>query len=1223
MPDKIRRTARSINPPRVYRHTLSTLLSAFLLTCFTAAPTGTVPCFSATATTDEGAINSDAPRELRPGSSITQEIFGSGSQAYEIQLSARQYLRLSLYKGDSNLALSFYDPHERKTAEFAGRYQQVVEASLIAELPGRYQVEVRSLEKETTASSHYELKIEHVGDVTARDVKDNAALKVYAEADKLRAEWTEVSLRKAIEKLTEAWLVWRAAGRPRNAIEALKTAAEAHFTLGEYRQALNLSRQALAESRRVGERPREVELINYTAHVLSNLGDNEQARKALEGVLDYYDRQGRGNQPPQEKSAHAEALNSMGEVFYSMGDPIKALDYFRSSLVLWIALRDRRGEAQSRLFAGYALSNSGDQKKALVEFNRALELFRTLEDRRGEALSLTALGSLHSLSGEEQAAIDLHFQAMSIFRTIGDHQSEAVTLNGVGQAYEDLNEKQVALDNYKQALRLFQDSGSLDFAAVTEYQIAKVYHSLADIEQALAHYNRCISLSREANKRRIEVYALNDIAAIHDSRGQRQATLGQYQKILKIYREIGDRRGQAIALNSIGDFFFSAGQQQRALVFYQQALPLIRAAGDREGETATLYNVARAAQAIGDLTSALSYAEQSLQVIEELRAQVFSPDLRSSYFASVHKHYGLYIDLLMQLDSQQPGHGFDAAALVASESARARSLLETLAEINEDIRQGVDPSLLERERTLQQALRAKSQYQIQLSGSKEAEVAEVAREIRGLSAEYNVVQAQLREQNPRYSTLEHPKPISLEDAQAELRDDNTLLLEYALGDERSYLWAVTSNSLKSYVLPARATLEEAAREVYTLLTARQQVGEQFDPEYQARVAASDQQYAEKSLALSKLLLGPVTSQLGNKRLLIIADGVLQYIPFEALPTPDLQQNAEHTQGTPNLDDLPLLVSQHEVISLPSISTLAAIRRERPSGDPQHNGVAVLADPVFDKYDPRVERLDDSPANAAPVTTREPDGERMLRDFDGFTGGAGIPRLPFTLQEATAILKLTPDDQRMIATGFEANRDAMLNSRLGQYQVIHLATHSLINNEHPELSGILLSMVNKKGEPENGFLQLHDIYNLRLSADLVVLSACSTGLGKEVRGEGLVGLTRGFMYAGSKSVVASLWKVDDRATAELMSYFYQAMLTDGVPPATALKLAKEKMRQQKRWRAPYYWAAFILQGEYRGRVQVNNASRSFLNTGASSLIVIICLLCSHHLIKRRRKTVFAR
>jgi CHAT domain-containing protein len=196
----------------------------------------------------------------------------------------------------------------------------------------------------------------------------------------------------------------------------------------------------------------------------------------------------------------------------------------------------------------------------------------------------------------------------------------------------------------------------------------------------------------------------------------------------------------------------------------------------------------------------------------------------------------------------------------------------------------------------------------------------------------------------------------------------------------------------------------------------------------------------------------------------------------------------------------------------------------------------------------------------------------------------------------------------VVTGFEANRETVINSDLSRYQIVHFATHGLINDEHPELSGILLSSVNKSGEQEKGFFQLHDIYNLNLSAKLVVLSACSTGLGKDVKGEGLIGLTRGFMYAGSKGVVASLWKVDDRATAELMGYFYEAMLKDNLPPAAALRMAKEKLRRQKQWREPYFWAAFVLQGEYRENVEATHVRGKYPYIIAVSIAAVICLFC---------------
>jgi CHAT domain-containing protein len=167
-----------------------------------------------------------------------------------------------------------------------------------------------------------------------------------------------------------------------------------------------------------------------------------------------------------------------------------------------------------------------------------------------------------------------------------------------------------------------------------------------------------------------------------------------------------------------------------------------------------------------------------------------------------------------------------------------------------------------------------------------------------------------------------------------------------------------------------------------------------------------------------------------------------------------------------------------------------------------------------------------------------------------------------------------------AVDFEASKATATGGSLNQYRIVHFATHGLINSRHPELSGIVLSLVDEQGMPQDGFLRLHDVYNLKLSADLVVLSACRTALGKDVKGEGLIGLTRGFMYAGAPRVVASLWDVKDEATAELMKRFYEGMLRRRMTPAAALRTAQLSMAKEKRWEAPYYWAGFVLQGEWR-------------------------------------------
>jgi CHAT domain-containing protein len=239
----------------------------------------------------------------------------------------------------------------------------------------------------------------------------------------------------------------------------------------------------------------------------------------------------------------------------------------------------------------------------------------------------------------------------------------------------------------------------------------------------------------------------------------------------------------------------------------------------------------------------------------------------------------------------------------------------------------------------------------------------------------------------------------------------------------------------------------------------------------------------------------------------------------------------------------------------------------------------------------------------------------------FTRDGGLTRLAHAAEEANAISAVAPWGSTMVAKGFDASRETAMSPNVGQYQIVHFATHGFLDSEHPELSGIVLTMVDRNGVRTNGLMPLHDIYSLDLSAELTVLSACQTALGKDIKGEGLVGLTHAFMSAGSKSVVASLWKVDDRATAVLMADFYHSMLQQGMSPAAALSSAKLKMMRDKRWSAPYYWAGFVLQGEYTNRIGVDR--HSWLNPRLIILSLLILIVAGLPIIHKRKRRISTR
>jgi CHAT domain-containing protein len=344
------------------------------------------------------------------------------------------------------------------------------------------------------------------------------------------------------------------------------------------------------------------------------------------------------------------------------------------------------------------------------------------------------------------------------------------------------------------------------------------------------------------------------------------------------------------------------------------------------------------------------------------------------------------------------------------------------------------------------------------------------------------------------------------------------------------------------------------------------------------------------------------SKLKAKRLLIVSDGALQYLPFGALPMTEITDRevadakfANGSQSRNRVEPLRPLIANYEIVTLPSASTLAVIRQEHVNRSRPAKSIAVIADPVFDEKDERI--LDKTVISEVVRDKTNSEQSQVLSNSQLLLRRAAslnsefktnapanetipITRLPFTRLEAENIVATAPAYLTLKATDFQANRQTATNSELANYRYVHFATHGILNSEHPELSGIVLSLVNEHGKPIDGFLRLHDIYNLNLPVDLVVLSACQTGLGKEIRGEGMIGLTRGFMYAGAPRVVASLWKVDDAATAELMKRFYTAMLKDNFLPAAALRRAKMEIWKQRRWQAPYYWAAFELQGDWR-------------------------------------------
>ncbi|MBL8233514.1 MAG: CHAT domain-containing protein, partial [Bryobacterales bacterium] len=598
-------------------------------------------------------------------------------------------------------------------------------------------------------------------------------------------------------------------------------------------------------------------------------------------------------------------------------------------------------------------------------------------------------------------------------------------------------------------------------------------------------------------------------------------------------RDIGDRMGESAALAGIARMRLERKNPEGGIEPATQSLELRRSTGDRAGEAESLSLLGRAQREIGNAADAMQHYSAALALIETLRGQLSRQQLKAAHLESTQHFYQDYISLLM--DS-----GRETEAFAVSERSRARVLLDLVAESKADVRRGADPNLLDRERTLQKEINAAAQR------LQQAPTPAARGQMDELLRSWDALEAELRASSPRYAALVRPRTLSVDEIRSQLLDDDTALVEFHLGSPKSYAWIVTRTGLHSAALPSRARIEALARTMHEALDGRHEAAQEENAAMRRlRLEQRDAAFQQSARALSTALLGKLAPRIQAKRLLIVPDGALHLVPFAALPLPGGTQ--------------PLL-TKAELHVLPSASLVAQLRAAKTPRSHQTT-VSILADPVFQREDARF-----------------PQPPLMNVSTARSTADAAYPRLHFSRIEADSVARMLPAGQLKRAVDFEASRAALAKPAFLNSRVLHLATHAVIQEDQPALSGIVLSRVNSQGRATDGLLRLYEIYNLPLESDLVVLSACRTALGKQMRGEGVIGLTRAFLHAGASSVVTSLWSIQDRATAKLMEYFYEGLLKRQLTPAAALRQAQLRLRADSRFAHPYFWAAFNVQGD---------------------------------------------
>lgn len=846
-------------------------------------------------------------------------------------------------------------------------------------------------------------------------------------------------------------------------------------------EAVELCSKALELQRRLGDRKAEAALLLQSGAYLLQLSELETAKAQLTQALALA-------QSESEHWSEAAALNNLGLLHWS----------------------------------------HGEFSEAVLDLQRAMEIWRDLKYEYGQAVALNNLGLKYRAMGAYQQAAKNYRQSLSIVMALDDREHEAYARNNLGVVQLALSENSQALASFQRAAALYHAVGHTRGEARAKIYMARIYAAEGRTLQARHFLDKALPLAESSADYRSVGDGWILLGELLVADGEKALALQDYEKALSVYEKIANPAGKASALHHLGVLRKQMGEVNAALDYLNQALSIRQTLGVRDEEAETLFQLAQAERDKGELGKAQAHIDTALDRIESVRALVAGPQFRMKYLASKNQYYSFACDLYRQLDHENPRAGFAQRGFEVMERGRARGLLDLIGEAQAGFGKGLGPDLFERKQRLHRELNVLSGDVADLASKNEVQKLNAAKQkLDAALSRYYELESEIRDSDPRYGQLA-PQPAGVAEVQKALLDAGTVLLEYQLSEHRSSLWVLTHDSARIFVLPGRKTIESAASLFFQALKGANQFSH----------AGAGEAPDAAALALSRMLLPSDSFALQGNRILIVGDGVLQRVPFGALP--------DRSKGR--------LIENHEIVFLPSASVLVAKRSQAAQGL-LGKMIAVIADPVFDAGDARVRR---------PAPEVRP----------------AFARLPYSRREAETILSLVPAENALRALDFSAARSLFISGQLAKYRMIHIATHAVIDPVRPELSQLVFSLVDRNGSSLDGRLRLHEIASLRLSARLVTLSACGTALGKEVRGEGTVGIARGFILSGAQTVIVSLWDVEDDSTAELMKNFYQAMLGPRrLRPAAALREAQKAMLNSKQW-SPYQWSGWVIIGDWR-------------------------------------------
>lgn len=1042
---------------------------------------------------------------LRTGRPIQAAIRGGEQHIYRLALDPQQHYRVVVVEGDVDLALSIGAIEVDSPLHGFGRETMLIPPD---EVGATAAIGVRAVESGSGGTYAIELQRFAAGDASAI-----AAERIMTDAGRVAATARARSSRvTAAERFGAAAAAWATAGRTDDQAHALHAQCEIERRAGDRLSAIAHCEQAREIWRERRDERFAARATSRLGLLYGEVGRGADAAEAHRAALHSFDVLG-------DLRGSATVSVNLGLLLHYQGDLAGALERYLAALAIYEPLGQRRAIANLYNNIGGIHYLRGESRPALDRFRQAIEMQRRLGNREGQASALGNLALLQRDLGDLQAALTAQLTVLEIRRENADREGEARALHSIGLIYMSLGELDRARMLLADSLQIRRAAGDRVGEVATLRNLALVSSELGDHVQALHYVDRSAALAEAAQLREAAAEARSVRGELWLNASESGRAGIEFKAAASEFRALGNRRKEAVAVLGEARALLAQNARAQAATAARAALALVADGGYLPLQARANVIIARAA-AIPHGPEAEAAVRTALALIESVRGRIGTPELRASYAATVREAYELAVEQALARGPGTTGANV-AEALELAERVRARTFTEMLGEPNLQGGRGGG------ERAV--ALRARFEELLAQINAHDAAVREGRRpaDVEKARAELDVVEAELRDVDPAFADLRAPRPFAVRDLRG-LLDADTALLEYMVGERQSFLWVATHDTLRVYRLAPRHEIEQLVRRITGA--------------WSRRVQGIDVGADAKRLA--DMLLPRGALDRNTKRLALVADGPLEFLPFAALP--------QAGSGR--------LVETHEIIMLPSASALAAQRAALAGRGVAQRTLALVADPVFDRTDPR-----------APACPR-PDCSEVIIPT--------LPRLAGSGAEARAILEIAAAADGYRAYGLDATRQAIVGGALRGHRIVHLATHGVLDARSPAQTGLMFARLGAAGEPLEGFLGLRDIAALELDADLVVLSACDTALGPEIRGEGLVGMTRGFMHAGTRRVLATLWRIPDTASVGAMQRFYTALLRDGLPADAALRRAQLDLARDPRWSDPYYWAAFTLHGDWR-------------------------------------------